>query len=420
MFLRFFENFRDYSKLQKSVLFLIAAEFCLQLINSSFLSNLPLFMHREGYTDGQVADATKFRYLGVLVSAAFVGFYIRRRKLLPLFYLACICVPAFAFGILYTIQLHNIPLNHVMQLLWGASFTCIQIPVLPFILRNAPAEHHTSAISLSYATWSLATIVCSIVIASLSAINPIYFDEKTLLFGITLASILGIWCISKVKITETVPYTGKEARDNPKPDWFIIFKALLPTLIIAVGAGITIPFISLFFTNVHHMSTAWFNATNIIASLLVAIGALFVPQIKKRIGYKLAIPTTQGFAILALILMATTQFYSQLSISVFIAVGCYLLRQPLMNMAGPMTSDVVMNYVGKHNQEIVSALTAAIWSGSWFFDGLLFGIMRDRGIDYVNIFLITAALYTVGVIWYTVLVSDYERRLKAGTINNNP
>ncbi|MFI5149550.1 MAG: MFS transporter [Bacteroidia bacterium] len=411
--LRFLENFRDYTRLQKSILFLIAAEFCLQLINSSFLSNLPLFMHREGYTDGQVADATKYRYLGVLISAAFVGFYIRRRKLLPLFYLACICVPFFAFGILYTVQLHRIPLNHTMQMLWGASFTCMQIPVLPFILRNSPAEHHTSAISLSYATWSLATIVCSIVIASLSALNPHYFDEKTLLFGITFASVAGMWCISRVKITEAVPFTGKENPGNPKPDWFIIFKALLPTLIIAIGAGITIPFISLFFTNVHHMSTAWFNGVNIVASLLVAIGALFVPKIKKYIGYKIAIPTTQGFAILALILMATTQFYNQMSIAVFIAVGCYLLRQPLMNMAGPMTSDVVMNYVGKHNQEIVSALTAAIWSGSWFFDGLLFGIMRDQGIDYVDIFLITAALYTVGVIWYTFLVNEYERRLKA-------
>jgi hypothetical protein len=417
-FLRFFENFRDYSKLQRSILFLIAAEFCLQLINSSFLSNLPLFMHREGYSDGQVADATKFRYLGVLVSAAFVGFYIRRRKLLPLFYLACICVPLFAFGILFTIENHRVNLNHLMQLIWGASFTCIQIPILPFILRNSPAEHHTSAISLSYSTWSLATIVCSIVIASLSAANPIYFDEKTLLLGITCASILGIYCISRVDLKETVPFTGKEAKDSPKPDWFIIFKALLPTLIIAVGAGITIPFISLFFTNVHQMSTAWFNAINIVASLLVATGALFVPKIKKSIGYKVAIPTTQGFAILALILMATTQFYSQLAISVYIAVGCYLLRQPLMNMAGPMTSDVVMNYVGKHNQEIVSALTAAIWSGSWFFDGLLFGIMRDRGIDYVNIFLITAGLYTIGVVWYTLLVRDYERRLKAGLIHN--
>ncbi|MBK7819268.1 MAG: hypothetical protein IPJ60_18335 [Sphingobacteriaceae bacterium] len=32
-----------------------------------------------------------------------------------------------------------------------------------------------------------------------------------------------------------------------KTDWHLIIKALIPTLIIATGAGLTIPFISLFF-----------------------------------------------------------------------------------------------------------------------------------------------------------------------------
>jgi hypothetical protein len=415
-FLRLFQDFKEYSRLQRSILFLIAAEFCLQLINSSFLSNLPLYMRVEGYTDGQVADATKFRYLGVLITALFVGLFIRRRKLLGLFYLSCICVPVFALGILFTIQLHRIPLNHLMQLAWGASFTCMQIPVLPFILRNSPPESHTSAISLSYATWSLATIACSILISSLNTINPLLFDERTLLYGITLLSFLGIFCLSQVKLEEKIPEAKTTFRGSAKADWNIIIRALIPTLIIAVGAGFTIPFISLFFANVHKMSTAGINAVNIIAALLVAIGALYVPKIKKRIGYKIAIPTTQSFAILALVLMATTQFYSQLSCSIYIAIGCYLLRQPLMNMAGPMTSEMVMNYVGKRNQEIVSALTAAIWSGSWFFSGLLFGVLRNKGIQYVNIFLITAVLYSIGVLWYYLLGVDYEKRQDAGLI----
>ncbi len=417
-FLRFFQEFRDYGKLQRSILFLIAAEFCLQLVNSSFLSNLPLYMRNEGYTDGMVADSIKYRYLGVLITAIFVGLVIRRRKLMRLFYLSCICVPCFALGILYTIQLHNVPVNHVMQFLWGASFTFMQIPILPFILRNSAIEDHTASISLSYATWSLATIFCSILISVLNAANPLVFDERTLLYGIVILSFLGVICLTQVRIQEEIPLEKIKFKGSAKADWTIITKALIPTLILAVGAGFTIPFISLFFTNVHHMSTAGFNAVNIVAALLVAIGALYVPNIKRAIGYKLAIPTTQSFAILALILMATTQFYSQLGIAVYIAIGCYLLRQPLMNMAGPMTSDVVMNYVGKRNQELVSALTAAIWSGSWFFGGLLFGILRNRGVNYVNIFLITAGLYLIGVIWYYFLVLDYERRLKAGLIDD--
>ena len=196
-------------------------------------------------------------------------------------------------------------------------------------------------------------------------------------------------------------------------DWGAIIKALIPTLIIAVGAGLTIPFISLFFNEVHGLDKGQFSVISSTAALLVAWAALMVPIIKNNLGYKLAIPLTQSLAIVSLVALATTEYYSQISISLIIAVIFYLLRQPLMNMAGPMTSEVVMNYVGEKNQEIVSALTSAIWSGSWFISGLFAQIMFTQGLHFVNIFLITAVLYAIGVIWYMILVRDYERKIKS-------
>lgn len=35
-------------------------------------------------------------------------------------------------------------------------------------------------------------------------------------------------------------------------------------------------------------------------------------------------------------------------------------------------------------------------------------------VAYVNIFLITAAMYSVGVVWYIILIKDYEKRERAG------
>jgi len=70
----------------------------------------------------------------------------------------------------------------------------------------------------------------------------------------------------------------------------------------------------------------------------------------------------------------------------------------------------VMNYVGEKNREIVSALTSAIWSGSWFVSGLLVQIMFANNLKFANIFLITALLYTLGVAWYMLLIRDYERK----------
>jgi uncharacterized membrane protein AbrB (regulator of aidB expression) len=96
---------------------------------------------------------------------------------------------------------------------------------------------------------------------------------------------------------------------------------------------------------------------------------------------------------------------------------CYLLRQPLMNMAGPMTSEIAMNYVGKKNQEITSALVSAIWSGSWFISTrFVFGALRKTGWPYVDIFLITAALYAFGIFLYVLLIRADNRREREGLI----
>ena len=224
--------------------------------------------------------------------------------------------------------------------------------------------------------------------------------------------------MTKVKLVEIID----DKRENPKQkklhkaDWFLIIKGLIPTLIIATGAGLTIPFISLFFDKVHHFGKGDFSFVSAIAAVLVVWGALKVPSIKRNIGYKIAIPTTQSLAVISLVALATTQLYSQYSIALYIAIVCYLLRQPLMNMAGPMTSELVMNYVGKKNQEITSALTAAIWSGSWVISGYFVKIMFSQKYEFVNIFLITSAMYAFGVLMYYFLILDYGKRQKQGLI----
>ena len=81
-----------------------------------------------------------------------------------------------------------------------------------------------------------------------------------------------------------------------------------------------------------------------------------------------------------------------------------------MNMAAPMTSELTMNYVGKKNQEMLSAIMAAIWSGSWYFSSQIFRFLKEAGLPYAYIFYITAAVYAFGIFTYYLLIVDYEKR----------
>lgn len=408
---------KEYTKLDRSIINVIVVEFFVQMINVSFMSILPLYMKVEGYSDSEYAHFTSYRYLGMLALAVGLGMYIKGRKILPMFYIASAGVPFFGLLILIGVHIHSTPLLLISHLLWGTAYTFIQIPVLPYILRNVPVHQHTSAITLNFATWSIASILSFLFIAVFNTIDPVLFNEQHLLFGIVILSFSGIYFILKVNRQEHVPPITEKRSNIKNYDWKIILKAMIPTSIIAFGAGFTIPFISLFFSNVHGMSTAEFSYMSFAASFIVAYAALWVPKIKEGIGYKRAVPLTQSLAIMALIVMATTQYYSFMSSAIVIAVVFYLLRQPLMNIAAPMTSDITMKYVGSRNREMTSGLASAIWSGSTFFSAIIFGILRHLDVDYVNIFLITAGLYSIGVVWYMILIHDYHKREKAGLIS---
>lgn len=415
---RGFSFITDYRKIEKQIRNVIASEFFIQLVNATFMNILPLYMTRKGFSDEEIALFITFRFLGVFALALPLGKLIKGRRLMPLFFLSNACVPLFGIAIVVSIAYGLKYVTLVSLLLWGASFTFMQIPISPFILRNARKAHHTAAISLSYSTWSFGGIISGVIIAILDKINPLLFDEQFILILFSILGFGGLFFLGRItNFKEIADDLSLHIKNTAKKtEWGLIIRALVPTLIIATGAGLTIPFISLFFDKVHHMDKGDFSMLSAVAAVLVAYCAMLVPKVKRYIGYKIAIPTTQSLAVFSLVAMATTQFYSQYSIAVVIAAICYLLRQPLMNMAGPMTTELVLNYVGKNNREIASALTSAIWSGSWVLSGFMVKVMFAHHYDFVNIFLITALLYAFGVVMYYLLILDYNKREEQGLI----
>ncbi|MFN5458274.1 MAG: MFS transporter [Bacteroidota bacterium] len=407
----------SYKKLEKPILYIIIAEFFVQLVNVTFMNLQPVYMEREHFSEGEISALMAFRFLGVVLLAFPLGFLIAGKKVKKLFYLSALCVPVFGALIIYSIYSKNIVLLYFSQIFWGASFTFIQVPIIPFIMRNSSKENHTSGISLSYATWSFAGIVSGILIDILDIINPEFFDEKVIIIIVCFISLAGLFFLRAARIDEKVIARGTDKTSVKKHNWHIIIKALTPTLIIAVGAGMTIPLISLFFFKIHNLDKGGFAPVSTAAAVLVALAAVLVPAIKKNIGYKIAIPFTQSLAVISLVALATTEFYNQYSIAVTIAVIFYLLRQPLMNVAGPMTTEVVMNYVGPKNREMVSVLTSAIWSGSWFVSLLFSSAVFHSGYSFVNLFLITSLLYALGVAWYYWLIIDFNKRQTEGLID---
>lgn len=403
--------FKSYRKVEKHIVQLIIAECFIQLINASFMLALLVYMEKLGYQDHVSAHYQKYRFLSVLALAIPIGMYIKGRKIKPLFYLSSIMVPVSAMLIIYSVEYKIEWLIYLSQMAWGIGFVFMQVGVMPYILRNASKETQTEAISLSHSTWSIAGVVSGLVFFIFQGTMPQWFDEKLLMQIFAILGLVAFFYVQRIDIKENLnDPEGKKRMGFFDYDWGVIAWAMVPTTMIAVGAGLTIPFISLFFYKVHGIDTNQFSVIACVTLLFVSFTTTMVPNVKRQLGYKLAIPLTQSVSIIALIGLASTELFAGHYLAPLIAVFFYTVRQPLMNMAAPMTSEVTMHYVGKKNQEMMSALTASIWNGGWFISSWGYEILRVNEFSFAAIFLITAAFYALGVFAYHLLTLDCARK----------
>ena len=388
---------------------MIKAEFFVQLVGAAFFLILNIFLVKNGFSDPEIANFISYRFLAVMVLAFPLGFYIKGKKLKPFFLIGSIGVPTIAIIMIISIKLKWFTILPFLFVLWGVVFTSFQVSSLPFVMRNTSVKNQSHAISLNYATHSFGTIISGILIYSISQI-VIDIDEGKILILIALISYVGIYFLSQLKVDKIIVKKDNVGIQLSSYNWSILLKALIPTFIIAIGAGLTIPFINLFFFHIYGLDSSQFAVVGTIASILVAIMALLVPKVKNRLGFKKGITITQSLAVLALVALATTEFYVDHWWALPLALFCFWMRTPLMNMAAPMTSELTMNYVGKQNQEILSAVTAAVWSGSWYFSSQIFRYLKSMDLPYAYIFYMTAVLYALGVFSYYLLVLDYEKK----------
>jgi len=404
----FVEIIGGFRKVEKHIISLIIAVLFIQLVDAAFFMLFNYYLRKLSYSDSEIASITAFRYVAIMVLAFPLGVYIKGRRLMPFFRISSIALPIVSFLVIYAVEYRFQAGIMIGMILYGVLRLMLQVCAMPFIVLNAKKETHSEAISLYFQTFSISVFTSGLINYVLAGLAPDFFTEKLMLQIFALTALIGSFFVFSIKIEE--PLSEKVPLRNifHSYDWGLIMNALIPTIMIAVGAGFTIPFINLFFQSVHGVDSRDFSIIGSLSFVLVAIMLIFIPFIQRHYGYRTAIVTFQGLAILALFVMASTEWYNQYSFALPIAITAYLLRQPLMNVAGPSTSELSLNYVGERNQEILSALQAAVWSGSWFISSLLFGWMRDLEISYVNIFMITVLLYIIATAWYLRLISAFE------------
>ena len=396
---------KPYLNINRSILTLIKSQYFLQLIATSFFLILNIYLSKNNFTDSQIADFISYRFLAVIIFSFPLGYFIRYKKLKPLFVISGFLLPIVAIFLVVLIKYSLTQYLKPIFFLWGILFTLFQVSVLPYIMRHSSTDQQTYAISLSFATHSIAMLSSGLFIYITS--NLLSLNEGDILILLSLIGLFSVFYSIKIK---EPPISLKTPNETRNYDWLLILQCVFPTLIIAVGSGLTIPFINLFFFHNFNIDSAEFALIGGFTSLIVAFSSLIVPFIKIKYGFQKSIINTQLLAVGLLVSLATTAYYSQYTFILYFAIIFYAIRAPLMNMAAPLTSELTMIYVGKKNQEMLSAIVAAIWSGSWYFSSQIFKKLINNGFNYSEIFYITSLLYLIGILLYYFLIQRFHNK----------
>ena len=180
-----------------------------------------------------------------------------------------------------------------------------------------------------------------------------------------------------------------------------IAKFSLPSALIGLGAGITIPYMGLYFNLKFGTSLESIGGLFALQQLLMAMGMFSIPILADRIG---SVKTIVSFNGSATALMVALPFAP----SFLIASAIYIIRTILMNIVNPIWEAFMMKFFTREERATSIALRSFAWTSTFGIGQYLGGIIFDRSL--VLPFFITGFLYAASIVIFWMFFAGYEEK----------
>lgn len=183
--------------------------------------------------------------------------------------------------------------------------------------------------------------------------------------------------------------------------WGHVWRLVVPQSLISLGAGMVIPFLSLYLKEQLGASLVQVGAIQGVSALAMGTAALAAPFVGRRLGLVRGTVLTEA---LSLPFLAVIPFVRWLPL----AALAFWARSALMNMSWPLWSQYTMEGVPSRERPLVSGAVGFAWSVSWFAGSVIGG--RLMLTSYALPYAFTSLLYIAGVMATWLLLGDREVR----------
>lgn len=360
---------------------------------SGFYLLFNLYLRELSFPESRIGMIISLSTIGTILAAIPASFFLKNRKVKR------VLATTTPLVVLFSIIQINIPKYWLIVTCGagaGVAMTFFQVAAAPFLMRYSTVRERPYLFSINYALALIAGVIGSFAGGFLTEIIKHSGTNLANAYRITLLIFAGLVLIAIIPYLlieeKTKPVDERKFKLKGKSSWPLIVKLFIPTFLVGLGAGLSIPFINLYFRDRFGLPPGMIGIYFSISQGLMITGLLFSPPLSQRLGKIRTVVCSQLLSIPFLIAMGLTANLS-------LAVISFFFRAALMNMAQPLVTNFAMESVHETEQALTNALLVMAWSAGRGISANIGGrLIEDY--SYAVPFFTTGFLYLISTVLY--------------------
>jgi len=357
------------------------------------------FLRSLGYDETLMGLLSTISSMTVLIAALPMGYLADRIGWKWSLVIASLVIGP---SILLMVLFPSVSMLIIMNILMGLGSSLGSVIVGPFLMENSDEMERTYLFSISSGLRMAAFSVGDWIGGYLPTWFGDFFDVSRIsatayAWSIGVAGILVIMAVIPRLILRRshLPHNERAtfaplsfAKQHPRT----LTKLLLPLFITSIGAGLIMPFMNIFFSNVHHQPDPVIGVMFAWGSLAMGIGLILAPAFADRFGKIRVVVFSQGLSIPFLILLGFSPLFG-------LSALAYYVRLTLMNMSSPVYQTFIMEQVDPESRAMVASLDSMVNSFGRAFSPVISGWLQVQ-YGFGPPFIGTITLYLISIVMY--------------------
>ncbi len=286
------------------------------------------------------------------------------------------------------------PILVVACVVSGLGNVLLSVVASPLMVASSSVETRTHLFGVQFALNTFASVIASLLGGQLTRLlgggSGTSAGYRGVLLVATCVSLFAFIPIVRLRGMAPVARTARPPRGHWRPFQPILVKLLAIQLVGALGAGMTMPFLNVFFRLRFHVSDATLGLLFAASSLLTGFAGIASPWVAGRLGKVRAVVLTQALSIPLLLAMGLVPVFGA-------SAGSFLVRTALMNMSSPVFAAYAMGIVPAGVRPIAASLLMLAWNSGWAISAWASGYVQVSA-GFTPLFAITAGFYTASIV----------------------